>query len=378
MASQSLITAVIPSLIILLALDLSGEKSIITEYCRIILSFLFHTVWNEYLCNGGKTSVMLAQFGALVLLRLAYTQVMVPLYLIITTRHNLLNLKQRYGSWNIIMGDLSKGDVKLMRDFAKNFISKGMNVLILDCRSAVEVLGGDKEKSQKEEKMRNDVAELFIEDLRQFAGKEENYFYNDEIFDNGDMDSNDGLAKVDIMTLKDISKTEDLCSEITTKLGNIANEGGIGFLVHCFSSNQGNREQTKRLTPGEKLDGTEQFLSVLNLTLPYMIFRGTGAIINICGQYSPFYEKSKNEDSSEARGVAECAFYTQLIRSIHYEYAEHGIDSLAVSLTKQELFDSEIIVQSSLQTLGEDSQLDMKICMYISMLRNFGCLSKWT
>lgn len=376
MASQILITTIISSLIIILALQLSEQKSIIIGYLHMIFSFIC-TVWDELLQKGGKMSCAIAQFGALILLRKLYTHILRPLYLITSTEGKALNLKQRYGSWGIIVGDLDRGDMKLMREFAKDFISKGMNVLILDCSLALEILDDEKNMSEREETMRNDFIKLFLEDLRQYSAENNNSGEVDKTVNDADKPMNDNLAVVDILDLKD-----DFCSKITFKLGDITTKGGIGILVHCFSSKQVSTKETSTYNSSCKGYGTEKFLSILNLTLPYMIFAGVGAIINVCRQDDSFDDdllsthESINQ-SYKARGVAECAFYTQLIRSLHYEYGQYGIDSLAVSLQNQKSFDAKIVVQSSLQILGEDySELDMRICKLVGVLKSLGIRSE--
>ena len=76
------------------------------------------------------------------------------------------------------------------------------------------------------------------------------------------------------------------------------------------------------------------------------------------------------DEPSKARGVAECAFYRQLVRSLHYEYQEHGIDAISVSLSEEEReFHDEDVARCSLQMLGEDSELDMKICWFRTYLK---------
>ncbi len=367
MTSQILITTIISTLVITLALQLSEQKSLIVEYCHNLCFY----IWNEVIQNGGKgkTSLRIAQFGALVLLRKLYTDLISPLHMIVSTYGSASHLKELYGSWGVIACDLDLGDKALIRGFAKDFIMKGMNVLILDCS-----LDGHK-KNEREEKMRNDVVKLFIEDLKQSASERINEMQNGS--QSNGVGTNHKTPEVDLLMLKE-SSLPKFRSQITSKLGDIAKSGGIGVLVHCFSSMQArnnmNSSGTNDYSPCYGKSGTEQFfVTILNLTLPYMIFRGIGAIVNISQYDDQTVEGSdgKNEACS-ARGYAECAFYTQLIRSLHYEYGEHGIDCLAVTLPSvKKSFDAETIVQSTLQILGEESELDLKICKCVSILKHF-------
>ena len=360
MPSQILTTIIISTLIIILALQLSEEKSVIIEYCNVILNYLkSNNVWDEVIKNGGKKSCRIAQFGALILLRRLYTDFVCPLYLIISTLGNRITLKYRYGSWGVIAGDLDLGDKELMREYAKEMIRNGMSVLILDC----SVGNHDTTSSNDREKqMRNDVVQLFLEDLRQFATE------------NKDETSKGDILDVDMLVLRDDS-LQNFRSIVTAKLGGITKSGGIGILVHCFSSRQASIKKGNEYTPSYEQCGAEHFLSILHTSLPYMIFRGTGAIINICQHCTPLLDDNNEQVSNEytkARGGAECAFYNQLIRSLYFEYGEHGIDCLAVNLNNSKRhFNATTIVQSSLQIVGEESELDPKVCSFMSMLKHF-------
>ncbi len=389
MPNQIIITSTISILVLAVALLLSEQNPAFRGYADAIVSFFRDSIWNDLLKNGGTTvSCRIAQFGTLVVLQKIFTEIARPMYLIISTIHNddiTTNLKPKYGSWAVIVGDLDLGNVPLMREFARDFISKGIHILILDCSSAADSSGDQKEDGKREQTIRNEVVQLFVDDLKQFAFNNSQSHNDEKLLDgsghtNGTSSctSTEETPRVDILLLKD-GTLSNFCSNVTSKLGNIAQDGGIGFLVHCFSSKQVIIKESKDYTPSCKKYGTEKFLSVLNLTLPYMIFRGTGAIINVS---SEDHEKrkgllglSKSKNSSNyARGVAECSFYTQLIRSIHYEYGEYGLDSLAISMStsKGTQYQPDVVVRSCLCMLGEEySELDLKICRYISFFKSF-------
>ena len=462
MTNQTLSTTIISILILAIAILLAEQYPTLKAYLQTILSFFQDIIWNNLLLQNTTTSspssniatstssfvfsyittCRLSQFGALIILRKLYTEFIRPMYLILSTIHNediTTNLKSKYGSWCVIVGDFHLGNVPLMREFGRDLVSKGINVLVLDCSLAAvegENNSQDSAKSnnnnnrdfvEREYKMRKEVVNLFMDDLRQCALKYENDHMEYSLRSNGNghhnhdngSSLNNGSSKnytapqVEILVLKD-GTFSNFCSKVTSKLGNIAQDGGIGFLIHCFSSKQVTIQEpstttttttssssSTNYTPSYKKYGTDKFISVLNLTLPYMIFRGTGAIINVSSEdhdddfvrlsYSPSSSNlsssmmfmnntnnNSNDVSCKARGVAECAFYTQLIRSIHYEYGEYGLDSLAISMSSRDktVYPPDVVVRSSLCMLGEEySELDLKICRYVSL---FKCFFKMT
>ncbi len=399
---------IISTIVFLLAIQLPTEqKSVILQYNDRIITWLIGVVLQK---ESGETICILAQLGALLLLRKLYTQVLRPIHLLLSTDGYGNRLKGRYGSWAVIVGDLNFGDVSLMREFAGNLVSRGMNVLILDCSIDVSVSVGnngssnsledeEKEKEEREEKLRNEVVKLFMEDLRKRASKDDddddtidssNVNGDDDLLDdnndNGNEQSKRNICAVEIMRLKG-GTLPNFCSNVIKALGDMAKNGGIGMCIHCFSSKQAvslPAQSKKKYAPSCKKNGAETFLSILNLILPYMLFRGTGAIINVCREdFSEdqltglFASNTVFDQSSKARGKAECAFYRQLVRSLHYEYREHGIDVLAVTLSEEGgIHDEDVVVRSSLQMLGEDSELDLKICWYNSILKSLLGLSK--
>ena len=370
MTSQIIITTVVSSLIMILALQLSELKSITIQYANEAFTAFTSMLFEEPINNDKRGEVgvglcRMAQFGALILLRQLYTDVVRPIHLIMSRQSHLENLKQRYGSWGVIVGDLDIGEVALMREYAKEFIRKGMHILIVDCSNSHGI--GERSKF-KRNTIQNEVVQVFLEDLRIYA--RENSYKDDDSQGNSKTDSFDeDDTIVDIVGTNDGSLS-NFSSIVTAKLGDIAQDGGVGILVHCFSSSQvmSNNEHDDDDEDSVKRFSAVSFLSVLNLTLPYMIFRGTGAIINVCLQNVS--QKSTGE-AAESRGVAECAFYTQLVRSIHYEYAEHSIDTITATIPKRRSFDPEIIVETSLQMLDGDSELDSTIILFKSLFKTY-------
>mmetsp|Transcript_2458 Transcript_2458/g.3274 ORF Transcript_2458/g.3274 Transcript_2458/m.3274 type:complete len:393 (-) Transcript_2458:479-1657(-) len=380
MTSHMLSTILISLLVVIIAIQLSPYQNLPIS---TILKYFEHK--KDVLLEGGEMIGKVAQFGALILVRIFYTHVLKPLYEAISTR-NIGSLCDRYGSWAIIMGDLHKGDIKMMREYAHFLIERGMNILIID-------LSAKSNQLDLEDELRNQIVEVFLDDLRQHTSSTCTKINDDDIqeSDDGKKPAQNYVPKVEMLCFVDDSTTKNIKTEwnqndlleqfsikLVSKLGTIATTEGIGILVHCFSSNQvSDRKESK-----SNKHGTEKFLTTLNLVLPYMLFRGTGAIINtssnICvdNNFASFSTRTNSNETSAARGLAECAFNTQLIRSIHYEYGEQGIDCLAVTISRKEeksdYFEPSLqdIVKSSFQMIKNESEseLDIKVCGYVGLL----------
>ena len=161
---------------------------------------------------------------------------------------------------------------------------------------------------------------------------------------------------------------------LKSRISQITTSGGLGIVVHVTES-----DKTSPIT----------WLSTVNTIMPYMLFRSTGAIIEVSiGKHdndkkdidiadSSLDDINKSKDTSRisfVNGQGSASFTTQLSRSMYYEYSDKSIDCLSVSIpadSNAHMPDDELVVRASWQTLGNDSEVSLALCYFVGLLKYF-------
>ena len=161
---------------------------------------------------------------------------------------------------------------------------------------------------------------------------------------------------------------------LKSRISQITTSGGLGIVVHITES-----DRTSPIT----------WLSTVNTIMPYMLFRSTGAIIevsigkddndqndiNIADSSDGIHKESKDTSwISFANGRGSTSFQTQLSRSMHYEYSDKSIDCLSVSFpasSNMHVPADELVVRACWQALGNDSEVSIALCYFVGLLKYF-------
>lgn len=291
--------------------------------------FPFSTILsNVFVANR----LRLAKIGILISMRILFIFVIRPLYRSFT-RRKLSKDVLRYGDWCLYVVDDSKS-IQLVQKFAEFLTNLGMKVIIFDNTT----------KDEDPIKTNGMNLQSLVRELT---------LYNAA----NDVLSVGGNSSPQIELIQDDNEENSL-RMLHSKLGDIASDGGLGIIINFTSSLRSRESKTKTL------------LLILDMILPYFLFRRTGAIINVNDRRSSLHDKPLGSISSWmqqaiSRGVS--GFATQLVRSIHFELQEHGIDSVAVTIEEDESLNDEMIVKSTLQSLGFEEELDFR-CARMSAL----------
>lgn len=127
----------------------------------------------------------------------------------------------------------------------------------------------------------------------------------------------------------DSKKKDQFLSALETKMGAMTGDGGLGMLINCVGTSPRISDLTHNTTLSDIDDmlavNADTALMMIQACLPHFLFRKRGAVINVASasglQPTPFlsvYSATK-------------AFDHQLVRSLHYEYKDEGIDFLSVN-----------------------------------------------
>jgi len=131
-------------------------------------------------------------------------------------------------------------------------------------------------------------------------------------------------------------------SKMSTKLGSIVLDGGLGLFVQCPPT----ITTSNTWKDSQMLQYMHDITKLLHSTiLPHMMFRNSGAVLHL----NSVWVKSTKAEEEEFVADCQCkkkntkataiirilynsvqAFQNQLIRSIYYEYRTHGIDCLSM------------------------------------------------
>jgi hypothetical protein len=333
--------------------------------------------------------VCFAQLGALVLIRMLYLQIIQPLYTAFLGRSR--NSINRYGTWGIIIADFGE-DFSLVREYAYHLISNGMKVCLVDIGEGDEDMYYDDGSSATSEAIDMLVKELNRKSRKGF--KEEDILtesFDDSSSDEDDLDEmqqsvnviryldcadeTTGEGEGDICST---SSPRTFCAALTSKLGQMTTSGGVGISINCCNPKQKSTLKRSETTTAIA-NKTDRFISTIQLILHYMMFREIGAVINVIDAPQNSELQVGVEDGAlRALGFAECAFTSQVAKSIQYEYKEHGIDCLSVSLSFdsiagiRRLFlskpDLKVVVPASFRMLGLKSEMTLKDCRFLKII----------
>jgi hypothetical protein len=283
-----------------------------------------------------SNNILFAKIGMLLSMRFLFVYTFRPLYKVFKRRNNT-NIAPRYGKWCLLIVDDSNS-IPLLKTFAQFLINLGMNIIVLDNFSCTESI---------QTEVHQDIESL-VKDLKLYASA-------------NDVLSVETVLKVKIETLSDDYKNNEL-SKLKSRIGEVMTDGGVGVVLNFTSS----------LSVAES--NAKNFLDVMQIILPYYLFRRTGAVINVTDYRSNGYENYRGGLSSWiqrgiSRGVS--GFATQLTRSIHFELIGYGVHCIAVTINQNESISTDTIVKATFQSLGHEEELDMnfvRMARYIDML----------
>ncbi len=287
--------------------------------------------------------VRLAQFGLLYTLRQIYVIILHPLYDAYNTRlTERTNFVNKYGQWAIITGDIH---AEIAKEYSRQLIGFGMNILIVNKPTSSNTRGED-----------DDNENQLIEELKIIMSDADG-----DIFRDSDDDENDeNELRVQHVSLScDEDANDDTKEAFMSRIGDITTNGSIGVVINISSSSSESQRSA-----------TDLLMNILETVMPYMLFRRTGAIINVSigEDINAAAGAKENAWIPSAIGQANSSFSTQLLRSMYYEYNMQSMDCLSVSIPTSNTIEDEFIVRGSFQMLGKDSELRMNFCFFVRIL----------
>ena len=333
--------------------------------------------------------VCFAQLGALVLIRMLYLHIMYPLYIAFLGRNE--NSINRYGTWGVIIADFGE-DFSLVREYAYHLISNGMKVCLVDIGEGDEDVYYDDGSSATSEAIDTLVKDLHRESVAGFTEKLATDSLDDSSSDEDDVNAmqqsvsviryldcaEDTTDEAEEDNLSSNSSPRTFCAALTSKLGQMTTNGGVGISINCCNPKE--KTTLKRSeTATAVANKTDRFLSTIQSILHYMVFREIGAVINVIdAPHNSELQVGVEDGALRALGFAECAFASEVTKSIQYEYKEHGIDCLSVSLSFENISgiktlftskpDLEVVVPASFRMLGLKSEMTLTDCRFLKII----------
>jgi len=361
------------------------------------------------------TTIRLAQLSTLFLFKRLKHKYIQPLYLIWLTRNSLLRLNSRYGRWIIVI--MTENDFIIEEEsnhkattttnpvwilvprsdsvafcYIQFLLQYKFHIFILISSSSMIIPSRsqddneypyEQQQKQQQQYLSHVILQNFDSSLHSLVeicilpstmDQDKSSYYNHD-------NSNNHHNKNQTVT----TISPNIHTILEPQLGRMTLDGGIGMLIFQYpsipyilpatnhsSSNSSNSTVTRH----------EEYVHILRMILNHMIFRKSGAIVSIISSSVSEEAVNNNSNSNNHHTVrrqhtnhilqdpfiktsidkASEAFMIQLIRSLHYEYREYGIDCIVIHDSEEDTQKrkKEIMnrfIKMSLQLLGCEAEI---------------------